>query len=363
MSAVEADEEHQEYEKMSETTSGWLSVAKLKGAWVVTEKAHGANFCFVCSTAGVKVAKRSSFLKTNEDFFGFQEVQNKYQQNALDLFAKLHREDPTISKVSIFGELIGGGYVEHGTPLTPEQMNNLVQSEIFYCPNHEFYAFDITTAREPSMTREYLPYDVAMALFEEFRFFYATPLFIGPLEKALAYNVDFITTIPGRLGLPPLRNNKAEGVVIKPHKRVVYVDTNKGEVRAIVKKKAHQFCECVAKSSKSQHSYARERHAATTGTSADPNDWVAIEETLTRLEEQLLQYVNQARLNSVLSKSGRHLSAQDLAQLLVKDALTQAKEDDPNLGATMDSVPAQQRPRLTAAVAAVAVDLAKRALS
>ncbi|KAH3731395.1 hypothetical protein Pelo_17777 [Pelomyxa schiedti] len=133
MSAVEADEEHQEYEKMSETTSGWLSVAKLKGAWPVLS--------FVCSTAGVKVAKRSSFLKTNEDFFG----------------------------VSIFGELIGGGYVEHGTPLTPEQMNNLVQSEIFYCPNHEFYAFDITTARDPSMTREYLPYDVAMALFEEFR--------------------------------------------------------------------------------------------------------------------------------------------------------------------------------------------------
>ena len=39
-----------------------------------------------------------------------------------------------------------------------------------------------------------------MSLFEEFGFFYARPLFVGSFEKALDFNVDFVTTIPPRLG-------------------------------------------------------------------------------------------------------------------------------------------------------------------
>ena len=66
--------------KMPETTSKWSTpVSQLKGDWVVTEKAHGANFAFVCDckpSPCVRAAKRTELLPDSGEveFFGFQEV-------------------------------------------------------------------------------------------------------------------------------------------------------------------------------------------------------------------------------------------------------------------------------------------------
>jgi len=65
---------------------------------------------------------------------------------------------------------------------------------------------------------EYLNYDISLELFRTVHLFCAEPLFIGTYDAAMEYPLGFDSTIPERLGLPPLPpgSNKAEGVVIKP---------------------------------------------------------------------------------------------------------------------------------------------------
>jgi hypothetical protein len=46
----------------------------------------------------------------------------------------------------------------------------------------------------------YLDYDAALAHFEAHGFFGARPLLVGTFEEAIAFDYNFDTTIPGRLG-------------------------------------------------------------------------------------------------------------------------------------------------------------------
>ena len=99
------------------------------------------------------------------------------------------------------------------------------------------------------------------------------------------------------------KENKAEGVVIKPLNKVLYVETSKGRSRAIVKKKAVQFTEKVLDSSKSRHQQARERNKETH--SDDP--WIAVEAEITSIENILFPYINEARLFSVVASQKTNL--------------------------------------------------------
>jgi hypothetical protein len=56
------------------------------------------------------------------------------------------------------------------------------------------------------------------------------------------YPIRFESSIPARLGLPAIKNNVAEGVVIKPIKNIT-VGTGKGVARAILKLKLDEFKE------------------------------------------------------------------------------------------------------------------------
>lgn len=74
----------QPYDKISESTADWdvQNIKAFKGKkgkgksldreylWVVTEKVHGANICFLCDGTEVKAAKRSEILASDDDFFG-----------------------------------------------------------------------------------------------------------------------------------------------------------------------------------------------------------------------------------------------------------------------------------------------------
>lgn len=122
----------------------------------------------------------------------------------------------------------------------------LVQREIFYCSGLEFYAFDIAIQRTVSAPKEYIDFSRALDLFEQHKLFYAKPLFVGSLADCTNFDVNFNTTIPARLGLPPIAGNFAEGVVIKPLLALL-IDTakSKSKVRAIFKHKAQRFDERV----------------------------------------------------------------------------------------------------------------------
>eukprot|EP01105_Mastigella_eilhardi_P015417 TRINITY_DN3523_c0_g1_i4.p1 TRINITY_DN3523_c0_g1~~TRINITY_DN3523_c0_g1_i4.p1 ORF type:complete len:222 (-),score=53.50 TRINITY_DN3523_c0_g1_i4:9-674(-) len=183
-----------------------------------------------------------------------------------------------------------------------------------------------------------------MSLFVDSGLFYAKPLFTGTLEKALEFDVIFETTIPALLGLPPLgRANKAEGVVIKPLSTVVYVEGKGALKRAIVKKKAEQFCEKVkSASSKQQQRFVRSSRASkASDTNSEADKYLAFEKQVEEVEEQVLCYITTARLTAVISKVGRNNSSTTgLVGLLVKDALEQCLEDDATLQPRIACIPA-----------------------
>jgi len=144
-----------------------------------------------------------------------------------------------------------------------------VQKGVYYSPRVQFYAFDIKVLPDPG----FLAWDEATKLFNECEFMCTEALgrgmllpsrihrpknsplplpqsifslshsLVGKLSDLLKFNVEsFESTIPGRLKLPPIAKNFAEGVVLKP---VTPLYTAKGN-RAILKKKHSSFTEYTA---------------------------------------------------------------------------------------------------------------------
>ncbi len=114
---------------------------------------------------------------------------------------------------------------------------------MFYCPNYDFYAFDI-----------FIEYDADKSTWLDYESFvdvmknsgiesYAKEIFRGTLKQCLDFDVEFVTTLPSQFGLPPLTTeNISEGVVIKP---LVPFTDEKGN-RWILKKKSEAFKEVTA---------------------------------------------------------------------------------------------------------------------
>ena len=369
---------HTSYEKMAETAASWSTLLDRRGKsitakkvkWVVTEKVHGANFCFHCDGNFIQYAKRRSILESNDAFFGYNHVAKKYSQSIRDMFKIINNDEKVkskyfnpnnyyLSQISVYGELFGGYYpnTKHNdnpneqksntnsnstsksksnsksantndtitTEIDEKKQDNdddcqyIVQKEIFYSPKIEFYAFDIAivtskisdtvdsasdaivsseiesnkteikqknhhgkgkgTANEIAKKtrnvgsgvskealegeREYLDFEDCIVLFEECGIFYATPLFIGTLEKCLNYKLRFETNIPKWLNIKNSKlkgiDNFAEGIVIKSMK-TLYVDNGKSKknakkVRAIVKHKDVSFRERILQSNNKQNNF------------------------------------------------------------------------------------------------------------
>jgi Rnl2 family RNA ligase len=281
------------YEKIAESPEEWHideAAYRLlaKEPWVVTEKIHGANFCFLTDGQIVLCANRKHILSSTDDFFHYQIVLEKLQQKVLRAFLAAKKRFPQISQLFLYGELYGG-YYPH-PDVRPDPSVQPVQTGIWYAPSIEFCAFDLALeAAAPGAPRSYVDYDIAMSIFEEVGIFYATPLFTGSYQEALAYPLGFDSTIPRRLGLPPLAEpNKAEGVVIKPLKTLL-VESSKGAIRPILKKKIPEFAE--------DKRFSQAEKWATPPPGALPGN-------LDLLIWEAFNLVTENRLHSVLSKVG-----------------------------------------------------------
>ncbi len=91
----------------------------------------------------------------------------------------------------------------------------------------------------------YLDYDLCMSLFKSCELLYAEPLVTGTLQDMLDYPLGWDSTLPAKLGLPPLPanvKNSAEGIVVKPMKNTM-VETKSGPMRVILKRKIEGFQE------------------------------------------------------------------------------------------------------------------------
>lgn len=337
------------YEKIPESPRQWGldeagERALERAVWVVTEKIHGANFCLVTDGRAVRCANRRHFLAPDEPFFGYQRLLARLEQPVRAAWALARRERPGLERLALYGELFGGAYPHPDVP--PDPLVQPVQTGVYYAPSVEFCAFDL--AAEQGARRAYLDYDQALAICREAGVMAAEPLLRGGYSAALAYPVGFGSTIPARLGLPPLAQpNLAEGVVIKPLQALT-VAGGRGPLRPVLKKKIAQFAE------------DRRYSAAQKWEAVRPDPGAA---ELARLEWLAYNLVTENRLRSAVSKlgpgrprDGRH--AQRLFRLLRDDVLEQLAEDQPEALARLRP---DERARLTGFVDNELRGLLKRA--
>lgn len=277
--------EFSSYEKMPNTFKkiklNEQDFAKLeKVDWVVTEKIHGANFSFVYENGLLKFAKRKEYLSWDDDFFAFQGLVHKIENQILKVLEELSL-DLEAEKYIIYGELFGGKYPH------PELENNpdlqAIQTGIYYSPDIEFCAFDI--AIEDKEGKRYLDYSTAIEYFEKQNLLYVEPLLIGKLNETLNFDTYINSQIPNKLGLPSLENNLIEGVVIKPFSEIESLET-----RPILKIKNTEFEE------------ENKFHEAEKWTHIPDLSSDSVE--LSFLLEELRKYVNHNRLESAISKIG-----------------------------------------------------------
>lgn len=321
------------YEKIAESLADWLGDdeaayrASSKATWIVTEKIHGANFCFLTDGSTIHCAKRREFLAEDEDFFGHRTVLARLAEPLQALFAQLRREDGRTRLVYVYGELFGGGYPHPDVPAVPGV--SPVQTGVWYSPRIEFCAFDVGVLRDGEAERVYLDQDEALTRCEEAQIPFVHPLSRGSYEDAVAFRLGFETTLPAILGLPSLGpTNKAEGVVLKPARAIV-VSRRPGVIRPVIKRKIAEFAE-------DMRFHQAEKWAAPPPTGATLD--------LLRYEASLL--VNENRLHAAVSKVGP-VRADDPARLA--NVLSLVREDlDAELAARHGAALAALSPRESA---------------
>lgn len=299
--------------KLGLNENDFSQMEKLK--WVVTEKVHGANFSFIYENGNLKFAKRKEYLNWTDDFFGFQLVVNKMEDNILRLFEKLSNEI-TGEKYMVYGELFGGKYPH--SEVNPIKDLHAIQTGVYYTPTIEFCAFDIAIETNGSDSKYYLDYETSVAYFKQFEIFYAQPLLIGKFNEAMNFNIRMNSSIPKEFNLPELQENLIEGVVIKPFNQT----DNTLFSRPIVKLKNPEFDE-------EEKFHEAEKWSFIPNISSKTED-------LSFIIEELRNYVTKNRLKSAISKIGEldlgnQLRISEIKIEFLEDVITDFNENNNNL--------------------------------
>jgi len=195
---------------------------------------NGANFSFVIGEQEMRFAKKTAFIKSDEEFFNYNIVVEKYKENVKALTDYIKSTKEGVKQVTIYGEIIGGNYPHADIKDNMKVSSVQNKVKVYYTPDIEFYAFDIMINAE-----NYLSVDEANGLFERFDLFYAKTLFRGKLQECLDFEKEYVTKIPTMFGLPTIEGNIGEGNVIKPVESKFLFSGN----RVIIKNKTAKFSE------------------------------------------------------------------------------------------------------------------------
>lgn len=309
-----------EYEKMSNnlkklglSEADFSKIEKYK--WVVTEKIHGANFSFVYENGNLKFAKRKNYLSWTDDFFGFQLVASKLENKIIRLFEYLSAEIPA-AKYIIYGELFGGKYPH--PEVSSEKDIHAIQTGVYYTPLIDFCAFDIAIETKDTESKYYLDFEKALQLFSQFEIFHVKPLFIGKLNETLNFNTRINSLIPQLLGLPELKENLIEGVVIKPYN----YNADLKIPRPVVKLKNPEFDE-------EKKFHEAEKWSFIPNISSNS-------ESLSFIMDELRNYITHNRLQSAISKIGSLTKTDEVRVMQIKteflrDVIADFNENNNNL--------------------------------
>lgn len=200
--------------------------------WVASEKIHGANLCICTDGTEIAVAKRRAVLDAGDRFFGYQRAIAPLVPAVRALLRRLG----DVTWALVYGELFGGRYPH--PRVTAIDGVEPVQTAIHYSPDVRFCAFDLATV-DAAGNAVFVPYRRAVELFESIGIPVAPTLRTGRLDELLELPVGFATRVPEQLGLPPLPDNWAEGMVIKPWD----LEAPLGEPRYVLKRKRPEFAE------------------------------------------------------------------------------------------------------------------------
>lgn len=213
------------YSKIELDSTKWPAAFKRVKTWAVTEKVHGANFAFSFENGTISYGKRTGMIRNDESFFNYRSMLHEYEPKVQYIIEAVRNEFLNCQKIIVFGELFGGVYPNCELKVMPVQMG------VYYSPDIHFYAFDIFIMIDNKGV--YLDFEKSLNYFKAAGILHAEPLAVfNSYEKAAHYTIGFNTTIPAKFNLPPIRGNKAEGIVIRSMTE-----------RFVVKAKIREFAE------------------------------------------------------------------------------------------------------------------------
>ena len=260
--------------------------------YVVQEKVHGANCCFVTNGETMQFAKRTGWVEAGEMFYNYEELVERYREKTIQLFHIVKKDYAEMTTLSIFGEMFGGKYPHPDVSNDTKVM--CIQKGVFYSPKHEFYAFDLCVQIDDS--RKYLSVNEINEYFEIGEFLYAKTLLQSSLAECLSYPNAFESKIAEWLGLPAIEDNTCEGIVIRPIETVYFGNGS----RLLLKNKNSKF---------EEKKSIRKRKPS-----------LFVEPTYSNELNVLLvvveSYVTENRLNNVISKIGNISVPKDFGRLI-----------------------------------------------
>lgn len=218
--------EHRPYPKIASVADP--SLHSPGGIWVAMEKLHGAQLVVGCDGAQVRIGKRKAWLEDDEPFFGWQLLRSRLQESALGV----HRDLGAPRVIRLFGELFGGAYPHPDVAELPGL--SAVQTGIWYAPNLHFALFDVVVEVDEG-AGEFLSHREVETLAHAHGLLTVPLVGRGPRATLSTLPVRAPTRMPALLGLPPIADNIAEGLVLKPDARLSV------EKRFVLKKKIAEF--------------------------------------------------------------------------------------------------------------------------
>ncbi|MFF9351934.1 RNA ligase family protein [Streptomyces sp. NPDC014734] len=211
------------------------------GEWVAVEKVHGAHFAVVCDDTGVRPAKRRELLGDDalDGFFGVSRVWPTLSVAAARFASAVRGVRSDAAVVTIYGELAGGGYPHPDVAAVAGV--GPVQTGVWYAPGLHWLPFDASVERAGE--RRWLS-DRALREASAVAGLICVPLLgHGTPNQLQELPSVFPTRVPAHLGLPDLRDNLAEGYVLKPARAWTESDPPGSGARPLVKVKQKAFAE------------------------------------------------------------------------------------------------------------------------
>lgn len=329
------------FPKIAESTTEWggdetLARARSTITWVATEKLHGANLCLCTDGDEIRVAKRRTLLD-GEDFFGYRDAVGPLLPALRSLHNIVSAKTGT-PWLFVYGELFGGSY-PHPDVAAVDGVEP-VQTGVYYCPDIRFAAFDVAVVNGQS-ERSFLPYRDTATMCRTAGMPIVPEVARGMLPELLALPVEFPTRVPSALGLPPLQNNLAEGMVIRPWDREVALPGR--YARLLIKRKNSRFAE-------------RRYHGARAWAAPPSRD------ALAQAERAALDLVTRNRVNDAISKTGRPDGSSERQEEIGAEVARDVRETlEESHGALLLSLPVDEQRLLWSVVEDAVADMLESA--